>query len=229
MRWVYDKSTSLSFLREKGKDTFLLGLPKTIPQAMNISGLDKGETYYGTLEKRDGTTIELVATAQSDRALILTPVSPTHSVKQLKTMEKVYLFFENTIINLPLVNAVENFGAYQQCLNSLNPDQPAPQIQKPREQDLNALATQHLKSNRKGLAAPPPVAGFKKSNTHADVLEQYKKSENSYDSQRVNENLIKKLKILEDEKEALRKKLLYLTQDQYLAGLVACEPASGGN
>ncbi|PCJ01339.1 MAG: hypothetical protein COB14_03855 [Alphaproteobacteria bacterium] len=228
IRWVYDKTISLSFLKRQENFIFSLQLPEQAPNQPNFPTIEQGKEYYGILDQRGDTINQITAKAISSKTMVFDAPNVQH-IQKLKLLEKISLFFTDSIINLPLPNAAENFDAFSQCLDTLDAQTESAKLSPSKKQDLNITAVKNLRKIRDDLTIPPPMPAFKRSKTKASVLDEYKRSERNNNYKEINASLLKKLRILEAEKEGLRKKLLYLTQDAYIADLVACEPSTGTN
>lgn len=229
VRWVYDKSIALSLLNQNQEYIFLLKLPKTVSKNGKFPTIEEDKEYYGIAQHSDSSSWQIVAQATSANTMVIKISDAQPTTQTLRTLDKLSIFYKDSVLSFPLTNIIENVDAYAKCLGTITGEETTQQPTAKTQQDtLSKLADQHLQKNHNnGRATPPPLPAFRKSKTSADALEQYKRSEQSDGDQKVSENLIKKLKVLEEEKEELRKKLLYLTQNQYISGLVSCEPAAG--
>ncbi len=231
VRWIYDKSATLSFVKNGDVYKFIMDFNdlKDVPL---ISG---GETYYGILSKQDDSITQITIDVIDEKTLsIIDPVAT--EISAFRPSEKISIFFEEKIYNFPVANALENFDAYEKCQQTL--DMPKKTVQETLQvakvegapvKDLHERARDHLTSIKERSVVPPNLPAFRMSNTKAEIMEKYRKmeSESSDASGGMNQNLIRKLQILEVEKEELRRKLLTLTQESYIPGLIACEPSAG--
>ncbi len=230
IRWIYDKSTVLSFLQDQDTFRFELRTPSEKAAGNNIPDFITGQDYYGVLTKRNDSLDQMQAVAKSETILSLEIGRPEYLVQYYKTSERLSIFFEDRIVNLPLTNALENFEAFDKCLGSLETNKQKtaePQAPKEAPKTLSEMATANMDVARKDLSIPPKLPAFKRSNTKKSVLEDYKRLDDNDNYKEVNQNLLRKLGILENEKEELRKKLLSLTKESFIPGLVACEPSAG--
>ena len=224
VRWKYDHDVSLSFIKKGDGYAFLLKTPKVNPDGILIPQIEKGESYYGVLEKKSESINQITAKATSNNSMILELPSQSKYIQNFNSLEAVSLYFTDSVMDLPLPNAAENFEAFSQCLNTLkdvNNDTAA------EKKDLNNRAVENIRGMHDDITIPPPLPAFRRSKTKVSVIESYKKQNHNNDYKEINASLLKKLRILEAEKEGLRKRLLYLTQDAYIADLVACEPSGG--
>lgn len=231
IRWVYDKSIYLSFLEEKNSFVFNLqsrdegGLPAL------VAGVD----YYGVLIRRDGVITQISSSAINENLMSIAIKKEPGALQHFKTADKISIFFKDSIYDFPLLNAPENYGAYEKCVGGLN-------VEKEQEASsdaavdvdakatpLNELAVSNINSMSKDLAVPPHLPAFRLSKVRSSLLEKQKIVERNGDYKEVSENLLKKFRVLEKEKEELRRKLLTVTQDSFIPGLMACEPGAGGD
>lgn len=224
VRWKYDHGVSLSFIKKGDGYAFLLKTPKSNNADIEIPKFEKGESYYGVLERKSESINQITAKAVSNNSLVLELPSQNKYIQNFKSLEGVSLFFSDSVMDLPLPNAAENFEAFSQCLNTLKDVKDSGVSEK---KELNSKAVENIRQIHGDLKIPPALPAFKRSKTKLSVLEDYKKRNRNNDYKEINASLLKKLRILEAEKEGLRKKLLYLTQDAYIADLVACEPSGG--
>ncbi len=223
VRWKYDHDVSLSFIKKGEGYAFLLKTPKEAPDSLEMPKLKKGEKYYGVLEKKSESINQLTALANSNNSLVMKLPGKNKHIQNFKSLKGLSLFFSESVMDLPLPNAAENFEAFSQCLNTLS------DTNDNKKKELNHRAVENIREINDDLSIPPAMPAFKRGKTKLSVLEDYKKQNQNNDYKEINASLLKKLRILENEKEGLRKKLLYLTQDAYIADLVACEPSGGQN
>ncbi len=231
IRWIYDQDITLSFYEKENKYRFHLNFNK---HAHDLN-LDKDTSYYGILTKKDDSIHQLDISVINDKVLELR-VDSAYDIASFRPSEKISVFFEETIYNLPISNALENYDAYEKCQNTMAiPQEKLAEAQKETPQET-VKAEDALLNRVEGVtdkmiaqlpargALPPPLPAFRKSNTKAEIMEKYNKMEQDNGSSgAMNSNLLRKLQILEIEKEELRRKLLSLTRESNLPNLVACE------
>ncbi|MGH1404592.1 MAG: hypothetical protein ACRBDL_10145 [Alphaproteobacteria bacterium] len=231
IRWIYDKSTVLSFLQDQETFRFELHTPSKKSVGNGIPTFVTGQDYYGVLTKRNDSLDQMQAVAKSENILSLAIAQPEYMTQYYRTSERLSIFFENTIVNLPLTNALENFDAFDKCLETIKPKEDktaeVKDVKEATPKTLSEIATNNMDVARKDLSIPPSLPAFKRSNTKKSVLEEYNRLDENDNYKEVNQNLLRKLRILENEKEELRKKLLSLTKESFIPGLVACEPSAG--
>lgn len=231
IRWIYNKSIYLSFLEER--DGFVFNIQSK--DEGGLPALVAGVDYYGVLIRRDGAITQISSSAINESLMSIVIQKEPGALQHFKTADKISLFFKDAIYDFPLLNAPENYGAYESCVNGLS-------VEKEQEVSadvavnsdakatpLNELAVSNINSMSKDLAVPPHLPAFRRSKTKPSLLERQKSVERNSDYKEVSENILKKFRVLEREKEELRRKLLTVTQDSFIPGLMACEPGAGGN
>lgn len=237
VRWIYDKSVALSFYEKDGRHHFLLNFSKF----ENPPPLNKKESYYGIFTKKDDSIHQLNINVLNDKTLELMDSSST-GLSSYRPAEKISIFFEDRIYNFPMANALENFEAYEKCLNTISiPQEKLIETSKERAEEkknaeeallgrLDDTTAEMIAKHPSRGALPPPLPAFRKSNTKAEIMEKYNKiSQDEGTVGAMNANLLRKMQILEIEKEELRKKLLSLTRESNIPKLIACESADSND
>ncbi len=220
IHWVYDRTINLSFNYHAGHFYFHLVYLKDKVVLQKQFAFNQGQEYEGLFIKRDDSLDQLMVRVVAPGKVFLHLASDPKDLGFFVGAERITVMFPDGVMNLPLANAQENFGVFKECLATANVQlQASEPMLEPREKKYNYA--QQTETPEQAALKPRPQ--MKKSLSDYKSLEGLRSDKKS---QEVIQNLMKKLKVLEAEKEEMRKKLLSLTDESFIPDLVACQPNS---
>ncbi len=221
IHWVYDRSINLSFNYHAGHFYFHVVYLKDKAILREQFAFGQDRTYEGLFIKRDDSLDQLGVRVVAPGKAFLHLASDPDGLEFFTGAERVTIMFPNAVMNLPLANAQENFAVFKECLATANVQLSTtePMLEPREKRAVDAQETVSPEQAALKVRPTPP----KKSLSDYENLEGLRSDKKS---QKVVRNLMKKLKILELEKEGMRKKLLSLTDENFIPDLIACQPDS---